>query len=118
MQEYGDYLIEKAAYEVDQEKRKIQKKMGYFGKAIGFATSFAIGELTRLIKEPLSRLWGSPFVSKNILAIKLTMWLKVILGFGDKSDAYQKRQKTGYNLLIIKMLKNLFRLENRYIFYG
>ena len=95
MQEYGDFLIEKAAYERDKKNEKFNKKMGYFAKAIGFATSFAIGEITSLIKEPLKQALEK---AKDYGKTKLDNVVKGHIGFGDKSDAFKNARQQGYSV--------------------
>ena len=111
MQEYKDYLLEKAAYEVDQKNAKFKKRMGYLQQAMGFISSFAIGELTDVLREPLRKtvdFISSPFVKAGkYIGNQANDFFNGDLGFGEYSDAYRSANKAGYDLSY-NQIKNSF----------
>lgn len=111
MQEYKDYLLEKAAYEVDKKNAKFKKRMGYLQQAMGFISSFAVAEVTDVLREPLRKTVDfvtSPFVKTGkYIGNKASDFFNGDLGFGEYSDAYQAANKTGYDLSY-NQIKNSF----------
>ena len=111
MQEYKDYLLEKAAYEVDKKNAKFKKRMGYLQQAMGFISSFAVAEVTDILREPLRKtvdFISSPFVKTGkYIGNKASDFFNGDLGFGEYSDAYKAANKTGYDLSY-NQIKNSF----------
>jgi TP901 family phage tail tape measure protein len=111
MQEYKDYLLEKAAYEVDKKNAKFKKRMGYLQQAMGFISSFAVAEVTDVLREPLRKTVDfvtSPFVKTGkYIGNKASNFFNGDLGFGEYSDAYQAANRRGYDL-DYNQIKNSF----------
>ena len=57
MQEYKDYLLEKAAYDVEKKNQKVDKKMQTIGSVLSFMSSFAIGQMSEVM---------APYVQKAV----------------------------------------------------
>lgn len=57
MQEYKDYLLEKAAYENQKKNEKVKGRMGAIGSLFGAITSFAISGITSA---------AAPFIKKSL----------------------------------------------------
>ena len=111
MQEYKDYLLEKAAYEVDKKNEKYQKRLGYLQTAMGFISSFAIGEVTDILKEPLRK--AVDFVTSPVkkagkyIGNKANDFIQGDLGAGEYADAYRQAKSAGYDLSY-NQVKNSF----------
>ena len=78
MKEYKDYLLKKASFDVQKKNEKFQERMGMLGTVVGAVSSFAISQVTELLKEPLNDL-----VSKGDNFVRGTLEL------GKHSDAFK-----------------------------
>jgi hypothetical protein len=56
IKEYKDYLLKKASYDVQEKNEKFQERMGMLGTVVGAINSFAISQVTDLLKEPINNL--------------------------------------------------------------
>ena len=56
MKEYKDYLLKKASFDVQKKNEKFQERMGMLGTVVGAINSFAISQVTELLKDPISDL--------------------------------------------------------------
>ena len=57
MQEYKDYLLEKAAHDTQKKNEKFKSRMGRMGSLFGAVTSFAVQGLTSI---------AAPFIEKSL----------------------------------------------------
>ena len=78
---------------------------------MGFISSFAVAEVTDVLREPLRKTVDfvtSPFVKTGkYIGNKASDFFNGDLGFGEYSDAYQAANKTGYDLSY-NQIKNSF----------
>ena len=91
MQEYKDYLLEKAAYDVEKKNQKVDKKMQTIGSVLSFMGSFAIGQMSEII---------APYVQKAVgwakdKAINTAMGHT---GLGKHSDAFKQARKQNIDM--------------------
>ena len=91
MQEYKDYLLEKAAYDVEKKNQKVDKKMQTIGSVLSFMSSFAIGQMSEII---------APYVQKAVgwAKDKAINTAKGHTGFGKHSDAFKQARKQGIDM--------------------
>ena len=68
MKEYKDYLLKKASFDVQKKNEKFQERMGMLGTVVGAINSFAISQVTELLKEPINNLVkkGDNFISQKL----------------------------------------------------
>lgn len=76
IKEYKDYLLKKASYDVQEKNEKFQERMGMLGTVVGAINSFAISQVTDLLKEPINNLVTK---GQNFLGGQ----------FGDHSDKFK-----------------------------
>ena len=91
MQEYKDYLLEKAAYDVEKKNQKVDKKMQTIGSVLSFMGSFAIGQMSEII---------APYVQKAVgwaknKAINTAMGHS---GLGKHSEAFKQARSDKLNV--------------------
>jgi hypothetical protein len=91
MQEYKDYLLEKAAYDVEKKNQKVDKKMQTIGSVLSFMSSFAIGQMSEVM---------APYVQKAVgwakdKAVNTAMGHT---GLGKHSDAFKQARKQGIDM--------------------
>jgi hypothetical protein len=91
MQEYKDYLLEKAAYDVQKKNEKVDKKMQTIGSVLSFMGSFAIGQMSEII---------APYVQKAVgwvknKAINTAMGHS---GLGKHSEAFKQARSDKLNV--------------------
>jgi hypothetical protein len=91
MQEYKDYLLEKAAYDVEKKNQKVDKKMQTIGSIVSFMSSFAIGQMSEVM---------APYVQKAVgwAKDKAINTAKGHTGFGKHSDAFKQARKQGIDM--------------------
>ena len=90
MQEYKDYLLEKAAYDVEKKNQKVDKKMQTIGSIVSFMSSFAIGQMSEVM---------APYVQKAVgwAKDKAINTAKGHTGFGKDSGAFKLARSQGLN---------------------
>lgn len=91
MQEYKDYLLEKAAYDAEKKNQKVDKKMQTIGSIVSFMSTFAIAEMTSAM---------TPYVEKAIgwAKDKATNTALGHTGFGEHSDAFKQARKQNIDM--------------------
>jgi len=91
MQEYKDYLLEKAAYDVEKKNQKVDKKMQTIGSVLSFMSSFAIGQMSEII---------APYVQKAVGWAKNKTINTAMghTGLGKHSDAFKQARSDGLNV--------------------
>jgi len=91
MQEYKDYLLEKAAYDVEKKNQKVDKKMQTIGSVLSFMSSFAIGQMSEII---------APYVQKAVGWAKNKTINTAMghTGLGKHSDAFKQARSDKLNV--------------------
>jgi TP901 family phage tail tape measure protein len=91
MQEYRDYLLEKAAYDVEKKNQKVDKKMQTIGSIVSFMSTFAMAEMTSAMK---------PYVEKAVgwAKDKATNLTKGHMGLGEHSKAFKQARKQNIDM--------------------
>lgn len=87
MQEYKDYLLEKAAYDVKKNNEKLDKKMQTIGSIVSTVTSVAAAQLSEVAK---------PYIAKGVRASE--NFAKGTLGFGKHAEDYRAAKHKGLNV--------------------
>jgi TP901 family phage tail tape measure protein len=87
MQEYKDYLLEKAAYDVRKNNERVDKKMQTIGSIVGTVASIAAAQLSEVAK---------PYITKGVRASE--NFAKGTLGFGKHAEDYRAAKHKGLNV--------------------
>ena len=90
MQEYKDYLLEKAAYDVQKKNEKVDKKMQTIGSVLSFMGTFAIAQMSDIMEPYVEKAVGW---AKN----KAINTAKGHTGFGKDSGAFKLARSQGLN---------------------
>jgi TP901 family phage tail tape measure protein len=56
MEDYKEFLLDKAAYNAQKKNEKFNKKLQTLGTILGAATSFMMSEVTGILREPVQKL--------------------------------------------------------------
>jgi hypothetical protein len=56
MEDYKEFLLDKAAYNAQKKNEKFNKKLQTLGTILGAATSFMMSEVTNILREPVQKL--------------------------------------------------------------
>ena len=114
MKEYGDHLLDLAAYRVQQKNEKFQSRMQTLGSILGAVQAFIMAETTAMIKEPFNKYVANPIKEKIGEAKDGVMnWTGKTFGkYGDEySQAAQKAKYAGNQLNYSDFSKSMKTLE-------
>ena len=56
MEDYKEFLLDKAAYNAQKKNEKFNKRLQTLGTILGAATSFMMSEVTNILREPVQKL--------------------------------------------------------------
>ena len=91
IQDYKDFLLEKAAFETRKKNEKVSEKMGFLKSALGTLSSYAMSGITEIVKKPLAK--AISFAKRKAGNV-----FKGHLGFGKHSDAFKHARRRGYKV--------------------
>ena len=101
IQDYKDFLLEKAAFETRKKNEKVSKKMGVLGSVLGAISSYAMAGITSVIKKPLEKAvsFAKAKVGSAASFVKRKAGnLKGHMGLGEHSDAFKHARRSGYKV--------------------